>query len=480
MPTSVTRNLIEMEGIHKRFGRVVALNGVNLRVRENEVMGLLGDNGSGKSTLVKTLVGVHQPDEGTIRIRGDDVTITSPKVAREYGISTVYQDLALVNEQTVAANMFLARNPTKKLGGILPIVDWGEMNERAERILRERMNLNIDPTARVEFLSGGERQAVAIARALVTDPDIVVMDEPTSALSPDSAKRVQDLVKTLRDEGLSVVIISHDMDAVLDITDRVTILENGNHVGTVPTKSVTQSQIVEQLTTTLRAPRRGRNQRITSVTGRSLFKSTARRLVTEYCFSRRRPLSSEHEQVIDIIVIGRCEHSTRLLARRAGRFVRHVFKDFRPKVVRERPCPFDTCPIRTTIRKLSAISRRSAAVCPSVATHRTVACVSSSANSVTSRKSGINLANGSMTANRRFTVRLPRQSAKRFGKERFDQHSCRLSWFSVTRPCGETGSEIIRRCGCFRCRFLRCSPSRTRRRAQDRLALRRHHRCRSY
>ena len=249
MPTSVTRNLIEMEGIHKRFGRVVALNGVNLRVRENEVMGLLGDNGSGKSTLVKTLVGVHQPDEGTIRIRGDDVTITSPKVAREYGISTVYQDLALVNEQTVAANMFLARNPTKKLGGILPIVDWGEMNERAERILRERMNLNIDPTARVEFLSGGERQAVAIARALVTDPDIVVMDEPTSALSPDSAKRVQDLVKTLRDEGLSVVIISHDMDAVLDITDRVTILENGNHVGTVPTKSVTQSQIVEMMMT---------------------------------------------------------------------------------------------------------------------------------------------------------------------------------------------------------------------------------------
>ena len=249
MPTSVTRHLIEMEGIHKRFGRVVALNGVDLRVRENEVMGLLGDNGSGKSTLVKTLVGVHQPDEGTISIRGEEVTIASPKKAREYGISTVYQDLALVNEQTVAANMFLARNPTKKLGGILTVVDWDEMNERAERILRERMNLNIDPTARVEFLSGGERQAVAIARALVTDPDIVVMDEPTSALSPDSAKRVQELVKTLRDEGLSVVIISHDMDAVLDITDRVTVLENGNHVGTVPTESVTQSQIVEMMMT---------------------------------------------------------------------------------------------------------------------------------------------------------------------------------------------------------------------------------------
>jgi ABC-type sugar transport system ATPase subunit len=241
------RLLIEMEDIHKSFGRVVALNGVDFELRDNEVMGLLGDNGSGKSTLIECLVGIHQPDQGTVRIRGEEVNITSPKQARSYGISTVYQDLALVNELTVAANLFLARNPMKRLGGVLPIVDWDTMNEESRAILRERMNLDIDPTARVEFLSGGERQSIAIARALVTDPDIIVMDEPTSALSPDSAKRVQELIKTLQDEGISVVVISHNMDEVFAVCDRVTVLDNGNHVGTVRTDLVNKNQIIEMM-----------------------------------------------------------------------------------------------------------------------------------------------------------------------------------------------------------------------------------------
>ncbi|MFB6106863.1 MAG: ATP-binding cassette domain-containing protein [Halobacteriaceae archaeon] len=239
--------IIEMAGIHKSFGRLVALNDVDFQLRENEVMGLLGDNGSGKSTLVKCLVGVHQPDAGTIRIHGQEVDVSSPKQARTYGISTVYQDLALVNELTVAANMFLARNPVRRVAGVLPVVDWDEMNERAETILRERMNLNIDPTARVEFLSGGERQAIAIARALVTDPDIVVMDEPTSALSPDSAKRVQELISTLQDEGISIVVISHNMDEVFSVCDRITVLDNGDLVGSVDTDDVTESQVVEMM-----------------------------------------------------------------------------------------------------------------------------------------------------------------------------------------------------------------------------------------
>lgn len=240
-------NIIEMRNIHKSFGRLVALNEVDLTLRENEVMGLLGDNGSGKSTLVKCLVGVHQPDSGTVYMRGEEVNISSPKEARKHGIATVYQDLALVNELTVAANMFLARNPVKRLGGLLPIVDWGEMNEQAEVILKERMDLSIDPTSRVEFLSGGERQAIAIARALVTDPDIVVMDEPTSALSPDSAERVQELIKTLQDEGISVIVISHSMDEVFSVCDRVTVLDNGDLVGAVDTDDVTQSQVVEMM-----------------------------------------------------------------------------------------------------------------------------------------------------------------------------------------------------------------------------------------
>jgi len=156
--------LIEMRGIEKRFGQVVALDGVDLRLESGEILALVGDNGSGKSTLIKTLVGFHQPDAGTIAIRGEEREIPSPKAARKHGISTVYQDLALVDTLSVATNMFLGRTPVTRLG-FLPRVDWDRMNEEAEKILRTRLNIDIDATQEVEYLSGGERQAVAIGRA---------------------------------------------------------------------------------------------------------------------------------------------------------------------------------------------------------------------------------------------------------------------------------------------------------------------------
>lgn len=239
--------LIEMNEIEKHFGRVTALSGVDLDIREGEVMGLLGDNGAGKSTLIKTLVGIHQPDAGEIRIRGERADISSPKEARQHGITTVYQDLALIDTRTVAANMFLGRNPTKKLGGVVPIVDWDTMNEDAHDILKSRLNLEVDPTIDVEFLSGGERQAVAIGRALVTNPDIIILDEPTSALSADSAERVRNLVRTLNDEGITVLIISHNLDEVFELTDRVTVLAGGEEVGTVNTDEVTKENIVQMM-----------------------------------------------------------------------------------------------------------------------------------------------------------------------------------------------------------------------------------------
>jgi ABC-type sugar transport system ATPase subunit len=241
-----TEPIIEMENIVKHFGRVHALNGVDLSLRDNEILGLLGDNGSGKSTLMKTLVGVHQPDSGAIRIQGEEYQFSSPKEARDVGISSVYQDLALVDAQSIAANMFLGRNPTKTIGG-LPIVDWERMNEEAERILSERLNIHLDPTSKVEYLSGGERQAIAIARALVTDPDIIVMDEPTSALSADSADRVEKLIETLQDEGLSILLISHNFDEVFNLTDRITVLQSGNHVGTVSTSAVSRRDILQMM-----------------------------------------------------------------------------------------------------------------------------------------------------------------------------------------------------------------------------------------
>lgn len=244
---SPDRTLIEMESISKRFGRVVALSDVDFELRENEIMGLLGDNGSGKSTLMKVLVGFHEADAGTIKIRGEPTELSSPQEAREYGISTVYQDLALVDTMSVATNMHLARYPKRKIGKVIPIVDWNRMNKEAFEILKNRMNIEIDPTQRVEYLSGGERQAIAIARSLVTDPDIIIMDEPTSALSPDSAERVQKLVEALKEQGISIILISHNLDEVFSLTDRITVLDNGRLVGVVDSDSVTKNDVVKMI-----------------------------------------------------------------------------------------------------------------------------------------------------------------------------------------------------------------------------------------
>jgi len=245
--SETNRPVLEMRGISKSFGTLQALNDVDFTVNENEIVGLVGDNGAGKSTLVKTLVGLHEPDEGEISLRSEPVDISDPKDARKHGISTVYQDLALVDQQTVAMNLHLGRPLMKRLGGVIPIVDWSRMNENAERLLRENLNIHIDPESKVEFLSGGERQAVAICRALVTEPDLIVMDEPTSALSADAAERVIELIKSLRDRGISIVIISHNLDEIFEVTDRMTILSNGQHISTVDTDTVNREQVVQMM-----------------------------------------------------------------------------------------------------------------------------------------------------------------------------------------------------------------------------------------
>lgn len=239
--------VLEMRGITKSFGSLLALNKIDFSVNKQEIVGLVGDNGAGKSTLVKTLVGLHDPDEGEILLNNESVTVDDPKNARKKGITTVYQDLALVDELSVAMNLHLGRPLMRRLGGVIPIVDWPRMNDNAERVLRENLNIHIDPESKVEFLSGGERQAVAICRALVTDPEVIVMDEPTSALSADAAERVMDLITSLRDQGLSIVIISHNLDEVFEITDRMTILSNGQHITTVDTNTVNREQVVQMM-----------------------------------------------------------------------------------------------------------------------------------------------------------------------------------------------------------------------------------------
>lgn len=242
-----TDPIVEMRGITKRFGRIEALTDVDLTVHEGTVLGLLGDNGAGKSTLIKILVGLHDPTGGTIRVRGEQVAFDSPRDAKRHGIETVYQDLALVDERSVAENVFLGRYLKKSLLGPLSIVDYDRMRSEADRLLSERLDLQLDPTARVEFLSGGERQAVAIGRALVTDPDIVILDEPTSALSADAAERVRSLIGTLREEGITVVMISHGLNEVFGVTDRLVVLHNGRRVGAVDADAVSKNDIVRMM-----------------------------------------------------------------------------------------------------------------------------------------------------------------------------------------------------------------------------------------
>jgi ABC-type sugar transport system ATPase subunit len=240
--------LIEMRGISKTFGRVQALTDVDLELYEDEILATVGDNGAGKSTLIKILVGVLDLTEGTITIEGKQTDITSPTDAREHGIGIVYQELALVDSMSVASNVFLGQEPTKRVGPF-SIVDWESMNQQAREIIKENLNLDIDPTARVEFLSGGERQAVAISRALVHEPDVIVLDEPTAALSEEVARRVNELIRSLRDRGHSVIVIDHDINRALDVADRVLVLHQGRRVTAVDTAGVTRDEIIHMMIT---------------------------------------------------------------------------------------------------------------------------------------------------------------------------------------------------------------------------------------
>ena len=247
MTTKENSPPIEVKAVEKRFGTVEALSGVDLEIRDNEILGLVGDNGAGKSTLIKTLVGLHQPDAGEIRFHGEPVELNGPKHARQLGIGTVYQDLALVDELSVAENIFLGRHPVNKIAGVFPIIDEQEMIEESERILGNRLNIHVDPETPVEYLSGGERQAVAIGRALVTNPDIVLLDEPTSALSKAAVEHVENLVCELQDAGHTIVIIDHNLEEILSMTDRIAVLFQGRVIDVVDTDSVTRNEIVAMM-----------------------------------------------------------------------------------------------------------------------------------------------------------------------------------------------------------------------------------------
>jgi ABC-type sugar transport system ATPase subunit len=237
METSTNKTpVVEMQNIKKNFGAVQALRGVDLILRHNEVLGLLGDNAAGKSTLMKVLSGAYIPDEGEILIEGEKAHVSNPMDARRLGIEMVYQDYALANNLDIAANVFMGREMVSLKLGPIGVMDYRQMEQETKSLLN-RLKIDI-PSVRqkVERLSGGQRQAVAIARATAFDAKVIIMDEPTAALSVAAIDKVLDLIRELKSQGASIIIISHRLEDVYRVSDRMIVLRQGRKVCDMPVK----------------------------------------------------------------------------------------------------------------------------------------------------------------------------------------------------------------------------------------------------
>ena len=228
-------------GLSKNFAHVTALRGVDLDIYDGEIVAVVGDNGAGKSTLIKILSGVHQPDNGEIRIGGKATRIADPQKARELGIATVYQNLALVDMRDVAANLYLGRELVRWRW----FVDRKAMLAGARKVLAD-LRVNVPSlTAEVGQLSGGQRQSIAIGRATSQSGRIIIMDEPTAALGVKESQKVLDLIVRLKEAGTAVVIISHNMRQVFSIADRIAVLRHGRNAGTRRRAETTPDEIVK-------------------------------------------------------------------------------------------------------------------------------------------------------------------------------------------------------------------------------------------
>ncbi|MGE5139409.1 MAG: ATP-binding cassette domain-containing protein [Rudaea sp.] len=237
--------LLRAVNLTKRFGGLTAVNNVSLDVFPGEVVGLLGDNGAGKSTFIKMISGVYSQDEGEIFFKGQKLSLNNPREARDMGIETIYQDLALAENLDVGSNVFLGREVKKPLiGRYVQTLDRKRMHDEALTVLK-RLDIRI-PTMHtpIRSLSGGQRQAVAIARAIYWDAKMLILDEPTAALGVSEQRKVLTLVRTLRDQGVPIIIISHNMQDVFAVADRVVVMRRGNNVGERKIKQTTVDEIV--------------------------------------------------------------------------------------------------------------------------------------------------------------------------------------------------------------------------------------------
>jgi simple sugar transport system ATP-binding protein len=239
--------VVKMENITMRFGRVTALENVDFEVRRPEVMALLGDNGAGKSTLIKILTGVHTPTSGQIYIEGQPVHIRTPHDARALGIETAYQDLALVNSMSIGRNFFLGREPIRPIGPFR----WLDVRRMVGETRRALADIGINVRSaneKVGKLSGGERQSIAIGRAVHFGVKLLILDEPTSALSVAESRKVLEYTLNAKERGLSVIFITHNVHHVMQVADRYTIIRHGKNVGTYNRTDLSEGDISDLIT----------------------------------------------------------------------------------------------------------------------------------------------------------------------------------------------------------------------------------------
>ncbi len=239
-------NFLEMEKISKSFGAINALQGVDFFIKPGEAVGLMGDNGAGKSTLVKIIAGNFLPTTGTIVIEGKKISFTSPLDARKFGIEIVYQDLALCDNLTAAANVFLGREMRSGIGPF-SLLRHKEMNKRASALFQE-LKSETKANDLVERMSGGQRQAVAIARTRLSEPKLVLLDEPTAAISVRQVAEVLARIKQLRDTGHAVILVSHRMGDVFEVCDRIAVLRRGRKIADKPIEKTSPEEVTGLIT----------------------------------------------------------------------------------------------------------------------------------------------------------------------------------------------------------------------------------------
>lgn len=242
----MTEPILRLDNINKHFPGVHALKDVQFDILPGEVHALLGENGAGKSTLIKIISGVHKPDTGTMTLNGQEVHFNNPREAKQQGIATIYQELGLYPELTVAENIFMGHAPKRRIGPI-KMINWDEMRDRASDLLAELNIHDLDVDQQIGKLNVGNRQRVEIAKALSLDARILIMDEPTAALTESDVERLFDIVRLLRERGVAIIYISHRLQEVFQLADRVTVLRDGEYVDTRPVSQVNEQQLITMM-----------------------------------------------------------------------------------------------------------------------------------------------------------------------------------------------------------------------------------------